>query len=83
MTTQASMTNLVLERPEPSADTATASAASQNRSSAQPSLPYCASHQAEFLYLQAETEALLRRLETVQQQRAAHQQPINSINHKR
>ena len=76
MTTQASMTSLVLERPEPSAKAATVSVpatSSQSRSSEQPKLPYCASHQAEFLYLQAETEALLRRLETMQQQRTSHQ----------
>jgi len=75
MTTQASMTNLVLERPEPSVKVATASApaTAPSRSSASVKLPYCATHQAEFLYLQAETEALLRRLETLQQQRTAHQ----------
>lgn len=32
-------------------------------------LPYQASHQAEFIHLQAETEALLERLTTLKQQR--------------
>jgi hypothetical protein len=43
---------------------------SPNRVAPQPrKLPYQASHQVELMHLQAETEALLQRLQTLKQQR--------------
>ncbi|NJL38627.1 MAG: hypothetical protein HC840_30690 [Leptolyngbyaceae cyanobacterium RM2_2_4] len=42
-------------------------------------LPYRDSHQAELLHLQAETEALLKQLQMLQQQRLASSHPIIKV----
>jgi hypothetical protein len=42
-------------------------------------LPYQDSHRAELLHLQAETEALLHQLQTLQQQRLASDDPTLNV----
>jgi len=42
-------------------------------------LPYQESHRAELLHLQAETEALLQQLQTLQQQRLALDHSISEV----
>lgn len=75
MTTCTSMAHLLLDRPKaPTQERSAVSVVSPTASAGLinlRTLPYCASHQAEFLYLQAETEALLRQLQTLQQRRAS------------
>lgn len=80
MTIQASMANVLLERPSSPVTSSQphpseAIAASALTSSAHASipetshpLPYCAMHQAELLSLQAEADALLHHLQALRQE---------------
>lgn len=79
MTIQASMANVLLERPsspvtssqprpsEAIAASALTSSACASIPATSP-LPYCAMHQAELLSLQAEADALLHHLQTLSQE---------------
>lgn len=46
-------------------------------------LPYRDNHRAELLHLQAETEALLQHLQTLQQQRLASSHPAHEVESQR
>ncbi len=64
------------QRVQPVSDESTATSSalpleSSHQAAVTAKMPYCASHQVEFLHLQAELDALLQQLQSLKQQRLA------------